>query len=115
MFAAGCVSDSGGVDAWKARFTKQRPEIRGISISDCCQETRDSKGLHRSFEVVRENMQAHFGAHTWQGLGEEMRRSHPCLERAERMLDGLASYSRSPRCAVQPLLHRVQYVFVFPA
>src|SRR5450631_2856850 len=99
----------------EARFGKQGPEIKGISISDCCHERCDSEDLHRSFEVVRENMQTHFGAHTWQGLGEEMRRSHPRLERAERMLDSPASYSRRPRCAVQPLLHRVQYVFVFPA
>jgi hypothetical protein len=74
----------------------------------------DSEDLHGSFQIVCQYVQTHLGTHARHRFSEEMRRSHPRLERAERMFDGLASYSRCPRCAVQPPLHRIEYVLVFP-
>jgi hypothetical protein len=36
------------------------------------------------------------------------------VESAEGVFDGLAAYSRSLWCAVQPFLHRLEHVFVLP-
>ena len=36
-------------------------------------------------------MQAHFGAHSVESLGEEVGGTHPGLQRAERVLDRLAA------------------------
>jgi hypothetical protein len=49
----------------------------------------DSDELHRTFQVVGQNVQAHFGTYARQRLRQEVRRAHPGFERAEGMFDSL--------------------------
>ena len=55
---------------------------------DECSNTDD---VHHPLHVVGEHLQTHLGAYLGQGLGEEVRVTHPALYRAERMFDGLAT------------------------
>jgi len=48
-----------------------------------------SEDVQRPFQVVGQDLQAHFRSDPRQGLGQEVSRPHPRLERAKRMLDGL--------------------------
>ena len=93
LFAWGCVSDAGEADARRTGFSAFEGEDKELSSPDYRHERRDSEDLHCSFHVVCEYVQTHLGTHAWQCLGQEVRRSHPRFERAERMLGGLASYS----------------------
>jgi len=38
-------------------------------------------------------MKAHLGAHACERLGQEVRRTHPVLDRSERVLRGLATHT----------------------
>lgn len=71
----------------------------GFLDPDCRRERLDSEDSHRSLQVVCKHVQAHLGTHSRQCLGQEVRRPHPHLERAERMLDSLTSDSRGARRA----------------
>lgn len=50
-----------------------------------------AKNLHDAFHIVGQHVKAHFRADVLEALGQKMRRSHPSLQRAERVLDCLAS------------------------
>lgn len=60
-------------------------------------------------------MQAHFGAHVGHRSGQEVGRAHPVLERSEDVFDRLSSQRHGVEISVQPFLHPVQDVFVFPS
>ena len=57
---------------------------------ECNQELR-SEEVQRPFQVVGQDLEAHFCSNARQGLGKEMSRSHPRLECSERMLNGLST------------------------
>lgn len=76
---------------------------------------RDSQNPHYPFEVVRQHLQAHLGAHMRQGLGQEVRRAHPVLERAEHVLHRTPSHGHGVKLAIQPLLHPLQNVLMLPS
>ena len=93
----GCVKTLGSIlgSGWVAAF-----EIRdggGLtgktrrSGLDRFHQRPDSDDLHRPFQVVGQNVQAHLGTDAWQRLGEEVRRTHPRFERAEGVFDGLSA------------------------
>jgi hypothetical protein len=73
-----------------------------------------SENPDQPFEVVSQHMQARLSAHAGECLGQEVCRSHPRFERAEGVFDGLPTQSGGLRCAVQALLHRLEYVLVLP-
>ncbi|MCY1545220.1 hypothetical protein D9M68_811500 [compost metagenome] len=54
-------------------------------------------------------MQAHFRAHPLERSGEEMSRTHPGLQRTERVLHRLAADAHHLRCLIQAGLHRVEH------
>ena len=60
-------------------------------------------------------MQCHLSGNMLERLHLEVRRSHPRIYRAERMLDGLASQRDLVGSIVKPLLDALEYRFVFPA
>ena len=60
-------------------------------------------------------MQRHLGGDLRQPLHQEVRRAHPHLERAERVLDRLAALTHGLRIFVEAPLHRLQYMLVLPA
>ena len=51
------------------------------------------------------DLQAHLRSHPRQALSQEVRRSHPRFDRAERVLDRLPSQPPGLRHVVEPLLH----------
>jgi hypothetical protein len=67
------------------------------------------------FDVVGQDVEAHFGADPLQGAGQEVGRAHPGLDGAERVLDGLPAHARAIGHPIEPGLHRVEDPFVFPA
>lgn len=75
----------------------------------------DAQHPHHALEVICKHMQAHFGAHAPDRLGQEVRRTYPVLDRSERLLDRLATLSHSFGLTVESGQHRVDDVFVFLA
>src|SRR5262245_3004371 len=79
------------------------------------QEWLDTHDVHNAREVVGQHVQRHLGGNPWQPLHQEVCRSHPRLDRAERMLDGLAPLAHLLRMLVQPALHRFNNVLMLAA
>ena len=60
-------------------------------------------------------MQAHLGAHPVERLGEEVSGAHPRLQRAERVLDRLATDPHHLGRLIQATLHRLKHGLMLPA
>ena len=60
-------------------------------------------------------MEAHLGSDLVEGPGQEVGGAHPGLEGPKRMFDGLSSHAHGIGHAVEPVLHPVEHVFIFPA
>jgi hypothetical protein len=97
-------------DAPRIHEAKRALALRPHRLAQRC----SSEDLDHPLQVVRQDLQAHLGSHPRQRLGQEVIRSHPALERAEDVLDGLTAQPHGFRCAFEPLLNDIQYVFVFP-
>jgi hypothetical protein len=93
LFASRCESHAGAGDAGKAALSVLSGDEKGLSRPYCRHEWCGSEDLDRSLQVVSEHMQTHLGTHSWQCFGQEVRRSHPHLERSEGVLNGLSSYA----------------------
>jgi len=59
-------------------------------------------------------MQTHLGFDPFQSLRQQVCRSHPQLDRPERVLDGLASNSHRIRKVIQARLHGFEYGLALP-
>jgi hypothetical protein len=81
---------------------------RPVSCVDCLHQTANAQNLHHAFHVVGQDVQRHFGADVLERFHLEVRRSHPRLYRAERMLDRLAPLAHFLRVLVEPALHRLE-------
>lgn len=79
------------------------------------QQAFGADDFHHSLQVIGEHIQAHFSAHPVQFSSQEVRCSHPLLERPEGMLNSPLSNPHHLRCLVQPALHFLQHSFMFPA
>ena len=84
------------------------------SSPDRCEERFDTDDVHHAREVVGEHVQRHLSRHFGQRLHRKVRRPHPHLQRAERMLDCLAASTHRIRILVQTRLHGIDNVLVFP-
>ena len=71
--------------------------------------------FHDPFQVVGEHIQAHLRTNPGQLPRQEVRRTHPLLERPEGMLNRPFSDSHHLRRFAQPKLHFLQYGFMLPA
>ena len=71
--------------------------------------------VHHAREIVGKHVQRHLGGDLRQPLHQEVRRAHPHLERAERVLDRLAALTHGLGFSSRRLLHRLQYMLVLPA
>src|SRR5664279_4130036 len=60
------------------------------SSPDRGQEWFDTDDVHNAREVVGKHLQRHLSRHFGQRLHQKVRRPHPHLQRAKRMLDRLA-------------------------
>ena len=54
--------------------------------------------IDHSLHIVGQHLQAHLGSDLFEGPGQEVGGAHPCLERAERMLDGLPADAMASAC-----------------
>jgi len=59
-------------------------------------------------------MQTHLGAHSFEGFHLEVCRSHPSLNRTERMLHRFTSHSHLLWIANKSGLRRIENCFMFP-
>jgi hypothetical protein len=105
-----------GADSTRRRPRARCGEVGGLGLRpyEGNQQLR-SEDVQRPFQVVRQGLQAHFRSDPRQGLGQEVSGSHPRLERSKRMLDGWPTQPWGLRSALQPVLHVVQHLLVFPA
>ena len=78
------------------------------------EERFDTDDVHHAREVVGEHVQRHLSRHFGQRLHQKVRRPHPHLQRAERMLDCLATSTHRVRILVQPRLHSIDNILVLP-
>src|SRR5258706_9862227 len=69
---------------------------------------------HHALDVVSKHMKTHFRTYTWQSLRQEVRSTHPHLERTERMLHRPAAHSHAVGGAIQSVLHCLENGFVLP-
>src|SRR5262249_46969556 len=68
-----------------------------------------------AFEVVSQHVEAHLGADPLEGPRQEVGRSHPSFDGAERVLHGLSSNAHNVRLLLQTLLHGIDDGFVLPS
>ena len=66
-------------------------------------------------QIVGQHVQRHLGGNLRQTLHQQVRRSHPHLQRAEGMLHRLAALAHCLRVLVETLLYRLQNLLVLPA
>lgn len=87
----------------------------GVLPRHCLDQGLYSKHFDHSLQVVRQYMQAHFGADTWQRFGQEMSRFHPGFQGAEDMFDGSAANLHRVGSFGKTRQHSLQDTLVFPA
>ena len=63
-------------------------------------------------EIVGQNRESHLGDHFWKRFGEEVRRSHAGLHRAERMFESLSPLAHRLWVCVEALLHSFEQMLV---
>lgn len=75
----------------------------------------DADDIHHPGKIVSEHVERHLGRDLGQTLHQKVDRSHPHLQRAERMLHRLASLTHFLWMFVEPALHRFYNMFMLPA
>jgi len=88
---------------------------RSRSVCDCLHQRLDPEDIEHPPYIVGEHLKAHLGFDLFQGPGQEVSASHPCLERSEGVLNGLSADGHGLWHAVDPGLHPVEHGFVLPA
>ncbi len=83
--------------------------------ADCRDQRADADDVDDAFEIAGQHVQRHFGADPFQRLHLEVRRAHPGLDGAERVLGRLAPPTHLLRMLVEPLLDGLENVLVLPA
>ena len=68
----------------------------------------DAENIHDPRQVIGEHAQRHLAAHILQPLHQKMGCPHPCLDRAEGMLDSLTALAHGLRVFVQSSLDGFQ-------
>ena len=88
-------------------------------MADLCpdglNERRDAQNVDDACQVIGEHGECHLGSHVFQPLHQEVGRTHPHLDRAEGMFDGLPTLTHGLWVLIEPPLNRFQNIFVLPA
>jgi len=66
-------------------------------------------------EIIGQHVQGHFGADPFQRFHQEVGSAHPGLDRAEGVLDRLATLTHLRWMLVEPALDRLENVFMLPS
>ena len=61
----------------------------------------DPSDIHYSGQIIGQNREGYLSGYFWESFGQEVRRSHACLHRSERMLDGLATKAHRGRAKAE--------------
>src|SRR5262249_19021151 len=85
------------------------------SCADCREERFYPNDIHDAREIVGEHVQGHFGRNLGQSLHQKVGCSHPHLDRAEWMLDRLATHTHRLRVPIATLPYSFEHMFVLPA
>ena len=80
----------------------------GVSGRDRSDQRLDPDDVHDPGQIIGENREGHLGGYFWKRFSQKMRCPHAGFHGAERMLDGLATYSHGEWVRVEPLLHGVE-------
>lgn len=97
---------------WVLAWADRRAE--GASRSDGGDQRLDADDVQHSREIVRENVQRHFGGDLRQGLHQEVCRAHSGLHGSEWMLDRLTPLPHGVGIGVETLLDGFQHPLVCP-
>src|SRR5271155_1557288 len=89
--------------------------ILGSICPHRCQERLDAHDVHDAGEIVGQDVQRHLRGNPRQCLHQEVRRSHPGLDRAEGMLDRLASLTHLLWMLIEPALNSFKNVLILPS
>lgn len=86
-----------------------------VSGRDRIYQRLDPDNVDDLCQVIGQNRESHLGGYFWKCFGEEVRRSHSGLHRAERMLNGLATLAHSERVCIKALLHSIEQMLMLPS
>lgn len=75
---------------------------------------RGTEHVDGALHIVSEDVEAHFGAHLFQGPCLEVASSHPVLYRTEYVFDSSSSDTDGVGHALEPCLHGLDHVFMLP-
>src|SRR5271170_2776536 len=78
-------------------------------------EGLDAHDVHNAGEIVSQYVQRHLSGNPGQRLHQEVRGSHPDLNRAEGMLDRLPSLAHLLRMLIEPALNDFKNVLMLPS
>jgi hypothetical protein len=79
------------------------------------QERSDAHDAHDARPVIGQDVQRHLGGHSRQRLHQEVSGTHPGFDRAEWVLDCLASLTHFFRMLIKPSLHSFENMLMFPS
>src|SRR5262245_45462189 len=82
---------------------------------DRCHQRLDADDVQYTCEIVSKDAECHLGGDLRQRLHQEVGGSHPRLDRAERVLDGLTPFPHFFRVLLEPALHGLEHVLVLPS
>jgi hypothetical protein len=71
--------------------------------------------VHDPCQIIGQNRQSHLGGYFWKRFGEEVRRSHTGLHRAERMFDCLSTLAHGFWVCIKAPLHSLEQMLMLPS
>src|SRR5262252_5967633 len=99
---------------WEASSKCKRFFSGARLCPDCRHERLNAEDVHNAREIIGQYVQGHLGGDPRQRLHQEVRCTHPHLERGEGVFSCLATHAHRLRVLIETLLHGFEYVFVFP-
>src|SRR4029077_19225576 len=66
-------------------------------------------------QIVGKDRERHLGGYLWKRFGQEVRRPHPGLHGAERMLDGLPTLAHGLWICIKAPLHGFEQMLMLPS
>src|ERR1700730_16346964 len=106
-----CASKASLKRFWRAVWN----DLRLFSRRHGRHQLFHAKDVERPAQIVGKRRQAELGAHLLEATHEEGPLVHPLLDRAEGMLDDLATPAENLRYRLQSLCHAIERVLVFEA
>src|SRR5215475_13051506 len=113
------ISPATQTDARPERREPPKPSQKGESRDASRPNPRhyrfDADNVQYTCQIVGEHMQRHLGGNLRQRLHQEVRGTHPHLHCTEGMLSRLTARAHGLRILVEPLLHCLDNLLVFPS